>query len=252
MKTRYETFIANEADIWRYRFTWRGLYSDKAYCGINILSFLRDTNAQDELRGIKDATKFRTVVGKLAKKYVEWTKTRESHTENEYRDMLNFFVGAIGEFFFTYLFHNSKKILCEENDKIVTYDFNYVAPLLKNEKDFGIDLTGVVCDRESERNCVLQVKFWDSYSTEWLTTEVAQKAFCEGVLNKHIDSNEYKNVIICWLGDDSKISPFLKENKELYKHIIFIGRKALKFTISEANEIFWNGIVDKLTEIANS
>lgn len=252
MKDRYQTFKENEQENWRYRFTWRGIYGDKGYHAIAIFKFFNETNAQEKLRGVKNVNDFYKKVTTLANSYKDWCGKKEEHTPEELADIWNFFVGAMGEFFFTYLLDDIKSVICTKDGKGKRYDFNYVAPLLKGERDWGIDMTGSISDEKGDRNCVVQVKFWNPFTSKGLQIDVMQKAFAEGILNNFIYPNEYHNVVICWLGDEeASVSRFLKQNEPLNEHVILVGKKALNYTINERNGIFWDNLVNKLKEFSN-
>ena len=252
MEQRYNAFKNDENAVWKYRFTWRGLYGDKGYHAINIFKFFKETDCQEALRDIKNVNTFYKKVSDLAEKYSKWCFGKEYHAEEELSDIRDFFVGAIGEFFFVYLLNNVSVISVIGNEG-KKYDFNFVSPLLKGEKDWGVDMTGVVSDTDGDRNCVMQVKFWNPYLPKKIQLDTVQKAFAEGILNNFIYSNEYHNVVICWLGDEEKsVSRFLKENELLSKHVILIGKKTLNETINERNGIFWKSIVDNLKEFSKN
>lgn len=253
MKTRYETFKENEFETWKYRFTWRGLYGDKAYYAVNVLRFFKENpDLLEVLRGVRNVRTFREKLTKLAKEYVKWANKIEPHTDDELNDLKKFFIGGIGEFFFTGLFNDVKAILKVENGVEYRYDFNYTAPRLIGEDDWGVDLTSIVSDIHGDRNCVVQVKFWNPYIKSTIDMDIAASAFTDGVLNNFINPEEEKNIVICWLGDEEKeVSTFLKKNKCLYKHVIFIGKQSLNLTINEKNGIFWDSLVDKLHELAS-
>ena len=249
MKTRYDIFKRNEWETWRFRFTWRGLYGDKIYPKINIFMFFKNTGAHEKLREIRNVNKYFSEVNKMADSYVKWVEKKESHTEEELLDLKTFFVGCIGEFFFGNLFNEVKSIECVEQNAAHRYDFNYVCPLLKGENDFGIDLTGLVSDKDGDRNCVFQIKFWNPFAEPKISMTIAQKAFSEGITNGFIDPKEKHNVVICWLGDEEdNVTRCLKTNKNLYEHVIFVGKKSLNLTINDRNGVFWDGIVDKLND----
>ncbi len=244
MKERYDIFKSDEWAIWKNRLTWCGLYGNAPKPSISIWNFNKETNALDEFRGVTNVDSLYKASKLVAKKYIEWVKNSDDiYTEVEYADMFNFFVGGIGEFFFLYLLSEVKCLYVKENGRLVRYDFNYTAPLLIGEKDFGIDMTGVVNDK----NCVIQVKFWNPYSDEILTTDILQKAYAEGVLNEYIDPKQGKNVVICWLGSEDMVSRHLHDNKKLQEHIVFIDKRTLSQSIDGRNTVFWNNLTKKLS-----
>lgn len=254
MEQRYITFKNAERETWYNRFTWRGIYGDNnAAHAINIFRFFKNTHKEETLRGIRNVSDFYKKTTSLANTYVEWCKEKESHSAEEYADLWNFFVGSIGEFFFTYLFDQVKSVICVNDRKAIVYNFNFVSPLLNGEKDWGIDLTGKISDKHGDRNCVIQVKFWNPFANKTLQMDVMQKAFAEGVLNNYISPSEDKNVVICWLGDEEdSVSHFLRVNEPLENHVVLIGKKALNATINDRDGVFWDSIVNNLTNFSNN
>lgn len=245
MKTRYDIFEKNENEAWENKLVWGGLYGNAPKVSISISRFNKETHLLSEFKGVDCVDDFYKKAKSLAKKYIKWVKDYDNiYNDIEYHDMENFFIGGMGEFFFTCLL-NEGRLLIEKNGRIKVYDFDYVAPLLPGEKDFGIDLTGVV----DGRNCVMQVKFWNPFSDEILTTDILQKAYAEGVLNEHINPTEKENVVICWLGNEEKISVHLRDNKKLQEHIIFVDKKALSLSADKKNPVFWENLTSKLSTL---
>jgi hypothetical protein len=246
MKERYETYKANEDAVWKHRFMYRGLYGDTVVPSASISKFNHDTGKLSTLKGINSIGDFYKAIKKLAEEYVAWVKEIDPiYTDVECHDMGNFFVGALGEFFVARLLEDTKCLYTINGNTAVRYDFNYVAPILPSEKDFGVDLTGMVNDRR----CVIQVKFWNPMTAEVISIDTFQKAYAEGVAKRLIDPYEEKNVVMCWLGDESTVSYHLKENKELAEHIIFVNRKAMEMAVEKRNNIFWENLTNKLAEI---
>lgn len=246
MEDRYKIFKENETKTWESKFVWGGLYGNAPKPSIGIAKFNAKTHLLSEFNGIISTSAFYKKAQSIASKYIKWVKGEDDiYTDMEYADMYNFFIGSMGEFFFTYVLDDVKCFYLSNGGSAIRYDFNYVAPLLIGEKDFGIDLTGVVNDK----NCVIQVKYWNPYSDAMLTTDILQKAYAEGVLNEHIIPNEKENVVICWLGDDSKISSHLRDNTKLKDHIIFIDRKALAKNVDNRNTTFWSNLEKRLANL---
>lgn len=246
METRYNTFKSNENKTWENKLVWRGLYGTSPKPSISMMRFNKETGLMD-FNAIDCVDDFYKKAKSIASKYIKWVKSIDNiYTDCEYNDMYNSFIGGLGEFFFTYLLNEVGRILVKNEGKVSIYDFKNVCPLLIGEKDFGIDLTGVV----NGKNCVMQVKFWNPYSDEILTTDILQKAYAEGVLNEFINPTEKENVIICWLGDESKISMHLRDNKKLTEHIIFIDKKSLALSADKKECFgFWKTLADKLSNI---
>ena len=251
MEKRYNQFVANKYATWKSRFTWRGLFNNESKHSTNIIKFGKETGAFEALKDIENVHSFYKVVDNLAQHYIKWVQSKPDsmYDFTEYKDMENFFKGSIGEFFFVELLDNVKCVFSETNSgRYKRNDFNFVAPRLKGEKDFGVDLTGVVNDK----NCVIQVKFWNPYSTEVLCTDVVQKAHSDGIINGFINPTEKENIVICWLGNTDKVSVQLKSYEALYKNIVFIDIKSLDASINNKNKIFWNKLYEKMFELISN
>lgn len=226
-----------------------------------IISFLKES----DLTGLKSVTNHKEYlkeIKKLSSNYVTWAintanikndKLAETFTQEDRVDLSNFFKGFMGEYFFRdiVLKMNREGLIVKNNKNGTNVLLNYydVAPL--SIKDFGIDGT---CVDNNGKNCVIQVKFWDTNNLDsYLKIAIMQKAYAEGVLNRYIDPYEPNNVIICWLGNDTKVSPKLKENQLLYEHIVFIDSTVLSKTIDRSKK-FWTETylegIDHLVRIA--
>ena len=251
IKERNKFFNDNEFDTWASRFVWRGLYGTEFYTSISIFKFFANNKGLlDMFKNIIDVDSLFKVTKKLAKKYVDWVKGLiPIDSDEKINDIHNFFIGSVGEFFFTYLLDDVKCLLSKSKTESGKYSenyFDYVAPRLPKEKDFGVDLTCIV----NYKPCVVQVKFWNPYSPKILTNEIAQGCFADGVLNGFITPND--NVVICWLGDDRKISQHLRENKILYDKIIFIDNETLTLSVKNKKLSFWEKTFEKFTNFVEN
>lgn len=254
MKKRFEQYCANKEAIWFDRFVWKGLFGDMPKYSISIVNFAKD-NGFEKIDFDANVNSLKKSIDKLADKYINWVKIKDSsYSEEEYLDMRNFFIGAIGEFFFENLLMNVKCINARNlsDNKIGRYIFDYVAPRLKGEYDYGVDLTGVLSYGMNSVNCAIQVKFWNPYNEGIeLTNKMVQSVHSDAICNNFIDNKESNNIVICWLGNTKQISKYLKANKSLYRHIVFIDSDALDNSINNQNIIFWNNFKEDLKNIKN-
>lgn len=252
---RFAEYTINSSKIWKDRMTWKGLYGDTPKNSINFQKFLREKDPFSDFPVAKDAMTFKQQADEIAKQYVQWVKDLAmtdnlSYTEEEYQNMFNCFIGAIGEYFFMEIFQMTKCIVARniQTGALNRYDFNYVAPRLTNEIDYGVDLTAVMTHGSDTIPVAIQVKFWNPYTAGCeLTNKIAQGVHSDAICNGFIDNAQKENIIICWLGDTRQVSKYLKANKKLYKHLVFIDSTALDNTINNQNSIFWIEFYKKLS-----
>lgn len=251
MENRYNTYIVNKENTWLDRFTWNGLYNDLPQNAVSIVNFEQETQAFKKLAELTDARTFYKEVSKLAMAYVQWCITKDKYDAMEQQDLRNFFMGAVGEFFFMVLLQEVRCILIKNliTRKIERFDFSYVCPRLEGEIDYGVDLTGKISNGSTYRNCAIQVKFWNPDTDTPITNKIASGVFADAVCNNFIDIRESNNIVVCWLGDTRKVSRFLKENRKLYKHIVFIDMEALDNSVNKSNPFFWKTLREKLINI---
>ena len=246
---KYNTFIENKVETWKARFTWRGLSGKDPKYTTGLDKFFSETGILSEMKTPKNSAELFAFADSLATSYVEWVKSKGTKYSNkEYEDMRDFCKGAIGEFFFVELLNEVKCLMVPSADdgrEFVRYDFNYVSPSLKGEKDFGVDLTGVANDVPS----VFQVKLWNPFGKEKVPIELYQKAICEGVLNGCIDNNQSNNVFLCWLGTEKKAYLPISSAKNYKDKIVAVGFTTLEASINNRNAIFWDGFMKHLSEI---
>ena len=246
----YNSFVENKVETWKARFTWRGLTGKDPKYTTGLDKFFIETGILSEIKVPKNSAEVFAFAESLATSYVEWVKGKGTKYSNkEYEDMKDFCKGAIGEFFFVELLSEVKCLMVPTGDdgrEFVRYDFNYVSPLLKGDKDFGVDLMGVANDVP----CVLQVKFWNPFGKEKISIDLYQKAISEGIIRyRCINPDDNHNVFLCWLGAEKKAYIPISSAKEYKDKIVAIGFTTLEASINNRNSIFWNGFVKHLSEI---
>lgn len=244
----YETYKSSSAENWENRLTWMGLSGREPKYTTSIHKFNKETNAFANMKVVDTASNFFNEVSKLADVYVEWVKSKnKGYTKKEYEDMRDFFVGAVGEIFFYRLFTDVKCIMAPDaTGTYMRYDFNFVSPTLKTDKDAGVDFTAAVNDTAS----VIQTKFWNPFARKSMELDIIQKAYAEGVSKQLIDKDEKKNVFICWLGSEESVYRKTKEYKQYRENVVAIGYGALDVSINNRNKIFWSNLYDFLKNIS--
>ena len=244
----YNAYKGSAAENWETRLTWMGLNGKEPKHTTTIIKFNKETGALDSMERVMTAQDFYKKSTELATVYTDWVKSKgKQYTEEEYKDMRNFFVGAMGEIFFYRLFEDVKCIMAPDaTGTYVRYDFNYVSPTLKDDKDAGVDFTAAVNDTAS----VIQTKFWNPFSRKSMEIDIIQKAYAEGVSKQLIDKDEKKNVFICWLGSEESIYRKTKEYKQYRENVVAIGYGALDVSINNRNKIFWSNLYEYLKNIA--
>jgi hypothetical protein len=255
MKDRFVKYSSNKQETWKNRFTWKGLYGDMPKNSTSIIKFAKD-GGLDDIDFQPNAIGLKNTIDKYAVKYVKWVKSKnDTYTEEEYKNMENFFIGAFGEFFFMNILQTVKCInaVSLKEGKVIRYVFDYVAPRLKGELDYGVDLTGIVSHGMDSNNCAIQVKFWNPYNEGIeMTNKVVQSVHSDALCNNFINNDETENIVICWLGNTKQVSKYLKANKHLYKHIIFIDSDALDKSINNQYLIFWDNFKEEIKNIKNN
>ena len=245
---KYNNFIENEIDTWKTRFTWMGTDGRTPKHTTTISRFFSETDAIDSIATTIDVNTLYQKLDSLAERYVEWVQSKgHNYSKRACTDMRNFFIGAVGEFFFVELLNEVRclYIPTPSSNEFKRYDFHYVSPSLSNDRDFGIDLTGVANDVP----VVMQVKFWNPFGKTKLPIEVFQKADSEGTRNGYINMSDDNNIFLCWLGsEESGIYP-IKGNKVYRNKIVVIGRNTLNFSINNTNKIFWSNLFGKLKKV---
>lgn len=246
--SKYNNFVENEVATWKNRFTWMGTDGRTPKHTTTIIKFLNETNSIDAIATITNTNDLYKGFADLAEKYVEWVQSKgNNYSKTACNDMRNFFIGALGEFFFVELMNEVRclYIPIPSSNEFKRYDFHFVSPSLSADRDFGIDLTGIANDVP----VVMQVKFWNPFGKTKLPMEVFQKADSEGTRNEYIKQTDDNNIFLCWLGsEESGLNP-IKGNKVYKNKIVVIGRNTLDFSINNTNKIFWSYFFEKLKKI---
>jgi len=243
---KYNDYKNDEMNVWLHRFTWGGLDGLSPKVTTNIFRFFNETNVLHNVEHCNTTDELWTSVSNLANDYVKWVCTKTNgYSQKEQDNMRDFFVGAIGEYFFVHLFEFAKSLDIPVDDVYTRFDFNYVSPTLPNEDDYGIDVTGIVNDVP----CVLQVKFWNPYGTKNVDMEIFQKAFADGVMNDIISKDHKHNVILCWLGVEEKGLANILRNKPYKDKVLAIGLKTLSVAVNNRYQIFWDKFYEKLANL---
>lgn len=248
--SKYNSFKEAEHDVWKSRFIWRGLNGKDPKYTTTINKFFAETKVLETVEVVNTAYGFFNFSVKMADEYVKWVNSKgTAYKKSEYDDMKNFFIGAMGEFFFVELLNEVKCLMAynPQDKEFVRYDFNYVSPSLPKDKDFGIDLTGVANDVPS----VFQVKFWNPFSTKSIPIEVFQKADSEGSRNEFISQADDNNIFLCTLCTEGKGYMAVKDNKVYKNKIVIIGERTLEASVNGRNNIFWTNLFKKLAEVGS-
>lgn len=242
---RYESFKSSES--WSSRMVWTGLFCNERRADLNVLKFLRELSPFAS-SSINDVNAFWKLVKDVSHHYRNWCQNKdEALTEEELEALSYHFVGCIGEYFFYKLFEKHNTLFIDNK----LYTFNYVCPRLDDEKDYGVDLTGVVSDNCSPENkeCALQVKFWNPNSKDFqMTYDCLSRVYTDAVLNGFIDHTQDRNIFVCWLNDDSQVSKALRMSP-LFPKIVFIGKKVLDININKKHPEFWNQFLEELRNL---
>ena len=82
MQERYKQYLTNSYDTWLDRFTWNGLYNDMPQNAISIVNFEKQTHSFQNMPVMDSANSFYKVVSKMAQKYVDWCKTKDTYSED--------------------------------------------------------------------------------------------------------------------------------------------------------------------------
>lgn len=247
---KYNDFIDNEVATWKTRFTWMGTDGRTPKYTTTISRFLCETDAIESIATTIDVNTLYQKLDGLAERYIAWVQSKgNNYSKKACTDMRNFFIGAIGEFFFVELLNEVRCLYIHtpSSNEYKRYDFHYVSPSLSDDRDFGVDLTGVANDVP----VVMQVKFWNPFGKTKLPIEVFQKADSEGTRNGYINMSDDNNIFLCWLGsEESGIYP-IKGNKVYKNKIVVVGRNTLELSINNTNKIFWSNLFGKLKKVCN-
>lgn len=254
----YNLYAENKYQVWKDRFVWLKRAKDPQY-RIGIMRFIRETDEIEKVieSGVPtNSNELFNTINQLADKYVAWVRAKDGsvqdYSEDDYKDMHNHFVGAMGEYFFVYLLTEVRCILSyNQHKEFARFDFRYTA--LYRGKDFGIDLTSIVSSEDDDMSCALQVKFWNPFEDgETPDMSVFQKLGFEAYRNEYADPKKDHNLFLCWLGDESVIYSLLSNNEPLQKAVSVIGKRSLDATVNNRNRFFWVGLFQSLADFKNA
>ncbi len=248
---RYNQYISNKNNIWNERFTFMGLNGNTPHYKTTIVEFEKETNTLSNIPVLTSVHKLYNEIKKTANIYKIWCKTKDNYSDIVLDNIENFFIGALGEYFFTYYLNDVKCVLIKDKNTNIynRFDFYDVCPRLIGEEDFGVDLTGIVSYKNKSYDCAFQVKFWNPYINNMFTNEIASGVFTDAVTQHFINIDDTNNIFVCWLGDTKNVSLYLQKNKSLYKYIQFIDMNVLNNTINNQMPIFWNNFKIMLNNI---
>lgn len=242
----FEKYSASINDVWKNRFTWKGMTGKDPKHTTSIRKWEEATKAFEKIERVYTVSELWTLVDKLSNDYVSWVKSiKKDYSAKEYNDMKYFFIGAVGEYFVVKLLSDVKCLMvCMDGRQFERFDFNYVSPTLSGkESDCGVDIYCTANDVPS----VMQVKFWSPYKKVNPEPVVYQKLFCEGVEHDYISHTEEKNIFFFWLGGENTAKMTIVGNERTReKHLIVIGRQSLAASIDKRNKIFWDNFYDSL------
>lgn len=246
----YEKFSQNKHSNWENRFTWRKGKIISNSTSIN--RYNAETLAFSNIKIAKNTNELFSIIEDTASDYVYYVKSKgySYYNSKDYADLRNFFVGAIGEYFFYFLLTELHAMdVFTSYDEMCRIDFNYVAPALPSvlKKDLGVDMTCYANDTPS----VLQIKFYNpNIKSKFRVKEIVQSMCAEGSVKNIINTRESSNMYICHIGKESVVYNWIKKFGEFYrKNVICIGENSLNYTVNNKNTIFWQKFHKSLSEL---
>ena len=254
MASRYAEYKKTYNGVWASHFTWDGMFGDTPKHSISIVEWEKDTSCLGNMRKCKHAKEFYKTMKDMSECYAGWCAQKDKFLDSEdLHAIKNFFMGAMGEFFFTALLDSVKCILVksETSGKLERFYFSNTAPRLLSDEDWGVDMTSTISHGRSTYPSAIQAKFWDFENDIKITSNLAKGVYGDAVLRGFIKPDQKKNVVICWLGDTDKVSIYLKKNKELYKHILFVDMPTLDININMNLDAFWTELQNRIRQIKN-
>ena len=231
---------------WNARFVWHGIDGNEYWGSISVTNFIAEmTENNIALELFSPARDFEDLLGKVVKDaeaYVQWCTKYETFNTLQQDSLRNFFMGAIGELFFTFFLTERKRIYIESQARI--FDFHDVVPRSVTANDYGVDMTGKVTIDNTIQDCVFQSKFWSHKAgmpMPPMTYEIAAKAYCDGMLSCGMDPAADSNIFICWTGSMDRVSVWLKKSP-LYPKLVFIDKDVVDQ--NTADPLFWQAFAD--------
>jgi hypothetical protein len=236
---------------WKARFVWHGMDGNEYWGSISVTDFIAEmTDNSIALELFSPARDFEDLFDKTEKgatMYVQWCAKYETLNALQQDSLRNFFMGAIGELFFTFFFAERKRIYVESQSRI--FDFHDIVPRPVTASDYGVDMTGKVTVDNTVYNCVFQSKFWSHKAGMPMlpmTYEIAAKAYCDGVLSCGLDPVADRSIFICWTGSMDRVSVWLKKSP-VYPKLVFIDRDVVNQNTSDP--VFWQAFADFVKRI---
>lgn len=263
MRERYNEYISDPNKVWYNRFIWQGLYGKAHIESLSIYRFARETGSFNNLPIFSSVAKLhKHIHDTLCTEYVKWckekdltifTNTYNGREDDVEKDLRNFFLGAMGEYFFVFFLEEIGEIVVNGHP----YSFKYVHPLLSKESDSGVDLCGVIVKHSKyEDSCVIQVKFWNPFIDVKITDNIISRAATTGIYNDYIiKDGECENIVVCWLGKDGAMgaTKFLRNNNNLFSHCLILGQDTLNKKINnKRNNTFWIDFNERMKEIGRT
>lgn len=224
------------------RLTWKSLSGQEKRPSFSIDKYIKEN-------GIFNCN-FRSAAGFFdasvieARKYSVWCKSKHpTLTEEELDDLIKFFIGTIGEIFVYYI------PICRPTLYIKEKKSNFIfSDLHFNDNDYGVDLYGKVTVKKKTYNCVFQCKFWSPRSDRKITSDILSKAHSDAIEHNYIKQKENDNIFIFWLGDESHVSQWFKDNPAS-RHAVFIDKEVLDYNFSDTE--IWKKLREELNNLGN-
>ena len=236
---------------WNARFVWHGMDGNEYWGSISITDFFKEMIEEDNMIDLfAPAEDFDDLFARIEDAgvaYVEWCSRYETLNAAERDSLWNFFLGAMGELFFTFFLTERKRIYIESQTRI--FDFHDVVPRPVTASDYGVDMTGKVTVDNTVYGCVFQSKFWrkaPGMPMLPITYEIAAKAYCDGVLSCGLDPVADRSIFICWTGSMDRVSVWLKKSP-VYPKLVFIDRDVVDQNTS--GPVFWQAFADFVKRI---
>lgn len=224
---------------------WNGLLNINGGA-ITLSDFVKqDISWDNDIDNIYSIDMWNTFIQNKADQFAEWAIKQPLNNLDKKKDLVNWFKGIIGEYFYV---ENGEDLMKQTWDAlgknyaiehIVPASFYRLTPHTRIEfgEDFGVDAIGI---NRHDLVSVIQIKTWNIWSKELITYgDVVTNLFMDGICREWITKDQEESMFVLWLGQIKNIAkPLQNPACPAYNKVHYFGFDQLSEVLAGYERFF--------------
>lgn len=224
---------------------WNGLLNVNNGA-MTLIDFVKqDNNWDNTVNNIYSITDWNSFIQNKAEQFANWAIQQPLNNLDKKKDLINWFKGIIGEYFYV---ENGEDLMKQTWDVLgKNYAIEHIVPAsfyrltehtrLEFGEDFGTDAVGI---NRHDMTSTIQIKTWNTWSKELITYgDIVTNLFMDSVCRGWITPDQEESMFILWLGQIKNIAkPLQNPACPAYGKVQYFGFDQLSEVLSGYTRFF--------------